>query len=67
MIIPKPEMATPAQCEHLDRLSNDLRYNRALRNLNISELVNRKITYLDDLTLTEAMTVIAEFIKRRGY
>jgi hypothetical protein len=59
--------ATPAQTDHIDRLANDLQYNRKLRNLNISELVNHPITYLDELTISEASAVIAEFIKRRGY
>lgn len=59
--------ATANQTDHIDRLANDLQYNRKLRNLNISEIVHRPIAYLDELTLNEASTVIAEFIKRRGY
>lgn len=59
--------ATPQQTDHIDRLANDLHYNRKLRNLNIKEIVNRDITYLDDLSISEAHAVIAEFIKRRGY
>lgn len=59
--------ATPAQTDHIDRLSNDLCYNRAARNLNVSEIAKRPIKYLDELTLDEASNVIQEFITRRGY
>jgi hypothetical protein len=62
-----PKRATPEQTDHIDRLSNDLLYNRATRNLNVSEIVNRPIKYLDELTLNEASNVIQEFIVRRGY
>lgn len=58
---------TTIQTDHIDRLANDLHYSRKLRNLNIKEIVNRDITYLDDLSISEAHAVIAEFIKRREY
>lgn len=65
--LPAPKKATPIQTDHIDRLANDLGYNRAARNLNISEIVHRSIRYLDELTLNEASDVIKEFISRRGY
>lgn len=58
---------TKIQTDHIDRLAGDLCYNRATRNLNVSEIVKRNIKFLDELSLDEAGRVIEQFIIRRGY
>lgn len=55
--------ATPKQQEYIEQLAIDLSLGRRARNAHISSVVNRQISYLDELTLGEASNVI-EIFKR---
>ncbi len=59
--IPKATRATPSQQNYIEILCTDLSFNRATRNLNISDIVGRTVSYLDDITVDEARAVIDAF------
>jgi hypothetical protein len=54
--------ATPKQIKTIEELSVDLTFDRQKRNAHVSQIIERKISYLDELTIGEASKVIDRFI-----
>jgi hypothetical protein len=59
--------ATVRQIDFIELLANDLTFGRTKRNAEISNLLQRKIEYLDELTKSEASTVIIKFKERKEH
>jgi predicted LPLAT superfamily acyltransferase len=53
--------ASKAQIEYIECLAIDLCLDRERRNSHVSTIIARKIEYLDQLTKSEASTVIEHF------
>lgn len=54
----KHSSPTPKQKDYLEILFNDLSYSRSMRNAQLSNWMNRKIEFLDDLSRDEASLAI---------
>ena len=52
---------TPKQMSFIEAMTIDLKMTRASRNNHILGIINRPITYLDDMTVGEASKVITRF------
>ena len=53
--------ATVRQIDFIEILANDLRFGRTERNKILSDLLQRNIQFLDELTKNEASNVITKF------
>jgi hypothetical protein len=58
---PDQQRATTEQQKFIEILAGDLKFDRAARNAHITLALGRKITFLDELTKSEASKVIFIF------
>lgn len=52
-------MASDAQISYMEILFNDLGYDRLARRVYLSDLFQREVRYLDEITMKEASQVIS--------
>ncbi len=55
--------ATNKQIHYIECLAIDLQMDKVSRNAHICTIINRRICFLDELTIKEAFIVIDEFKK----